>query len=130
MQGFTDLIAWREAVSLAARVVAASEHMDGVGARAAAEQLVDAAESIHSNIAEGYGRGINRDCIRFLNIARASCNEVESRLVVSREARRLPRQVADELINDTRKVRWLNARYTDSVIRRMKRKDDGDGNGK
>ena len=46
-------------------------------------QLVDAADSIGANIAEGYGRGSFQDNKRFVRIARGSLNETKHWLKLS-----------------------------------------------
>lgn len=43
-----------------------------------ADQMRRSALSIPSNIAEGFGRGTNRDCLKFLFIAQGSLRELES----------------------------------------------------
>ncbi len=43
-------------------------------------QLNDAASSICSNIAEGFGRRSHKDFAHFLDMARSSANEIENRL--------------------------------------------------
>lgn len=73
-----DLVAWQEAAQLALDVISAAENIRGVGAAAAADQLVRAAESIPANIAEGYGRGFGKDGARFLRMARSSAAELEN----------------------------------------------------
>ena len=120
MQGLAELIAWREAASLAGNCAAAAAQMKGIAVRAAAEQLVRSAESIAANIAEGYGRGVNQDCIRFCKIARGSTQEVESHLTVALLSKRLPEEVVNPLIDQVRRVRYLINRFIQSVERRMK----------
>jgi hypothetical protein len=72
---FTDLVAWQEAVGLAADVAGIVRRLEGPGALDVASQMRRAAESVPSNIAEGYGRGRGRDFARFCRIAAASAAE-------------------------------------------------------
>ncbi len=82
--------------------------------------MVRAASSIPANIAEGYGRGVTRDCIRFLRIARASADELESHLRVAMLGHRLASDTAEALIDQTRRVGYLIHRFAQSVERRRK----------
>ena len=91
-----------------------------MSAPAAADQMVRAAESIPANIAEGYGRGLTRDCLRFLKMARSSTIELESHLRVAVLARRLQEDLANPLIDQTRRVSYLIMRFKESVERRGK----------
>jgi len=118
MQGFHNLIVWQEAASLAANVVLVAPRVRGQSAAAAADQMVRAAESIPANIAEGYGRGLTRDGLRFLKMARSSTTELESHLRVAVLAQRLPADVVDPLLDQTRRVGYLIKRFMDSVERR------------
>lgn len=83
--------------------------------------MVRAANSIHANIAEGHGRGVTLDCVRFLRVAMASADELESHLRVARLRRRLPEVTLDAIIDHTRRVRFLIHRFLESVERRRKR---------
>jgi four helix bundle protein len=47
------------------------------------EQLVDAAASVPSNIAEGYYRNRPRQFVQFIDYARASLGEAEARLKIA-----------------------------------------------
>jgi four helix bundle protein len=120
MGGFSDLVVWREAASLAAEVEAAVEFIKGRSATASADQMVRAANSIPANIAEGYGRGVNLDCIRFLKIAKSSANELESHVRVAAISRRLPVDAADGLVDHVRRVGYLIHRFQQSVERRRR----------
>jgi four helix bundle protein len=50
------------------------------------DQLKRSAISIMSNIAEGYGRGGNKEFIQFLYNANGSLNELKSQIYISRDA--------------------------------------------
>ncbi len=102
-----DLIAWREAALLARDTIAAARRVQGVGAAAAADQLVRAAESVPANIAEAYGRGFGKDGARFLRVARGSATELESHLWIAGETSRMPVPVVAALMRQTRRVRAL-----------------------
>ncbi len=119
MAGFSDLIVWKEAASLAANVAKAMESLSGPAARSLADQMVSAANSIHSNIAEGYGRGVTRDGLRILKYAKASADELESRLRAAVLARQLQEEIGERVIDQTRRTGYLLYRFMQSVERRL-----------
>lgn len=118
--GFVDLIVWREAASLTADVIRLCGRLRGPASASAADQMIRAAESIPANIAEGYGRGVNKDCVRFLKVARASASELESHLRVASAANRLTTDTAHALITHTCRVRYLLNRFIVSVEARAR----------
>jgi four helix bundle protein len=72
---FEDLIAWQKAQDLAVIVYQTYAQNKDWGFK---DQIQRASVSISNNVAEGFDRGTDPDFIRFLNIARTSCNEVKS----------------------------------------------------
>lgn len=66
--------------------------------RGLTDQIRRAAVSIPSNIAEGNGRGSNKDTLRFLYIARGSLCELETQIEVCVGAKLLPCADAKQLM--------------------------------
>jgi four helix bundle protein len=85
MGNFRDLVVWKEAKALAVVVYTATRHLPRDERFGLTSQLRRAAVSISTNIAEGTGRGGDREMVRFLQIARGSSREVESLLEVARD---------------------------------------------
>jgi four helix bundle protein len=119
MFGIEQLIVWREASALAAKIEIAVAGMRGVTAKSSANQLVRAADSIAANVAEGYGRGIRRDGLRFFRMAKSSADEVENHLRRAGQSNRLPAATVANLVDHTIRVRYLILRYAASVERRI-----------
>jgi four helix bundle protein len=74
---FEDLRVYRSAEKLADAVWNVVVTWDAFAKATVGEQLVDAADSVGANIAEGAGRGSYRENRRFVRIARGSLNEVK-----------------------------------------------------
>ncbi len=115
---FTDLVVWKEAVALAGDVARLARALRGAASWSAAEQLVRAAESIPANIAEGYGRGLGKDFLRFLRVAAASAAELESHLTVADATGRVSSARVAPLIGRARRVRAMIRGLSQSVAAR------------
>lgn len=83
---YKKLKAWTESRDLAVLVYRLCSKRATAIDRGLADQIRRAAISIPSNIAEGNGRGTNRDSLRFLYIARGSLCELESQIDVCQRA--------------------------------------------
>lgn len=85
IRNFDELKSWKKARELVREVYRITEL--GLLARdfSLKDQMRRSAVSVMANIAEGFGRGGNREFIHFLSIARASCSEVSSHLIVAHD---------------------------------------------
>lgn len=79
IRDYRDLLAWQQAIELAVECEAVC---DALPRRAwqLASQIRRAANSVHSNIAEGNGRATTPDYLRHLSMANGSLREIESDL--------------------------------------------------
>jgi four helix bundle protein len=85
MRDFKELKVWQKAHELVLGVYRATQAFPAKERFALTTQLRKAASSVPSNIAEGCGRGHDRDFARFLGIAAGSASEVEYQLILSRD---------------------------------------------
>ena len=77
MRPFEELRIWQDAQEIALAIYALLNDNKDYGFR---DQIQRAAISISNNIAEGSGYNSDRTMIRYLRIARGSCNEVRNML--------------------------------------------------
>ena len=82
MRGYRSLIIWQKARELVREIYFITNDLPKEEAFGLISQIRRAVISIPSNIAEGYGRQYRSEYVRFLNIARGSCYEVETQLIL------------------------------------------------
>ncbi|UBM63164.1 four helix bundle protein [Candidatus Sulfidibacterium hydrothermale] len=80
VEKFEDLQIWQDSVTIAVDVYALFSKSKNFGFR---DQIQRSSVSIPSNIAEGYDRQTNNEFIRFLRIAKASCAELRTQLIIA-----------------------------------------------
>lgn len=83
MHNFRKLTVWNSAMSLTVELYKLTEGFPKQEVYGLASQMRRAAVSIPSNIAEGSGRGSDKDFCRFLDIAISSCFELETQIEIS-----------------------------------------------
>ena len=80
---FEDLIVWQRARELTRLIYSSTNNGAFQKDFGLKDQIQRASVSVMSNIAEGFGRGGNKEFIQFLFIAKGSLSEVQSLLHVA-----------------------------------------------
>lgn len=104
MPDYRKLVVWAKAKDLAVAVYATVNRSSVGKDFGLRDQMLRAAVSIASNIAEGYARETGADRAHFLNIARGSCAELETQLTIASEAGLVSRVEADKLISNSEEI--------------------------
>ena len=82
IQRFEDISAWKKAKDLSVLVYKHFEHSKDFGFR---DQILRASVSVMNNIAEGFERKGTKEFKFFLYVAKGSCGEVRSMLILALE---------------------------------------------
>ena len=85
MRGHRDLRVWQESIFLVKDNYTLTSRFPEEKKFGLVTQMRRSAVSIPSNIAEGAGRGSQREFAQFLTIARGSLSELETQLVIAKE---------------------------------------------
>lgn len=85
MHNFRELKIWQVAIELVKDIYHLTKSFPQEEKFGLISQIQRSAISIPSNIAEGSGRGSDKDFIRFLDIAVGSAFELETQLIISAE---------------------------------------------
>jgi four helix bundle protein len=83
INSYRDLVAWQQAVELAAAVYERTKTWPKEELYGLTSQVRRAAVSVAANIAEGYGRDNLGSYVQFLRIAQGSLKEVETHVLIS-----------------------------------------------
>ncbi len=107
MEAFEHLEVWRRGVGLARRVYALA---DRVPDRALADQLRRSSLSVPSNIAEGYERNTRPEFARFVRMAKGSCGELRTQLILAVVTGQVQEQEVASVLDEARQLsRMLGA---------------------
>lgn len=86
IERFEDIIAWQLAKELTVSIYSLFENSNDYGFK---DQVQRASISIMNNIAEGFERKTNNEFKQFLYIAKGSCGEVRSMLIIAKELNKI-----------------------------------------
>jgi four helix bundle protein len=94
IERFEDIIAWQKAKLLSVEIYKQFENSKDYGFR---DQIQRASVSVMNNIAEGFERKSNKEFSFFLFVAKGSCGEVRSMLILAQELNKINKDQAKPL---------------------------------
>ena len=103
-EGFENLVIWKKARELVNQIYAITRKDKFSKDWALVDQIRKAAISVMSNIPEGFERGSNTEFMQFLYIAKASCGELRSQLMIAFDQGYINKDEFDDIYNLARKV--------------------------
>jgi len=116
MKDFRELKVWEKAHNLALTVYRTTESFPQTEMYGLTSQLRRSASSIPTNIAEGCGRGSDKDFARFLQVAMGSASEVEYHIIFCRDLKLIGDDLYANLNSNVIEVKKMLA----SLIKKLK----------
>jgi four helix bundle protein len=105
MQTYKDLIVWQKSIQLVAEIYKISNQLPKHELYILVSQMLRAAISTPSNIAEGSRRGHKLEYIQFLSIALASAAELETQIIITKsQYPETDYTAAEKLIDEVQKM--------------------------
>ena len=112
-RNYQELKVWQQAMDLVTRIYATTNGLPDTEKFGLVTQLLRAAVSIPSNIAEGAGRNSPKDFLYFLSVARGSLLEVETQLLIGQRLGML--RITDEIVDDIEAVFAMIAKLMEQL---------------
>ncbi len=118
MNSFKDLEIWQKSIDLSVNIYQLTKSFPSEEKYGLISQLRRAAVSIPSNIAEGWGRNNKKEFIHFLNIAKSSCMELETQLIIALRLNHLNNDCFNQLRSTQESIMMMS----NKLISRLKNK--------
>jgi len=99
MGTYKDLMVWQKSMLLARRVYEITAHFPSDEKYCMVNQMRRCSVSIPSNIAEGYGREVDKEHSHFLYMSLGSSNELETQMILSHDFQYVGNQDYQEIMD-------------------------------
>lgn len=105
IKSYKDLIVWQKSLTLVKAIYKITKALPAKEQHILISQMLRAAISIPSNIAEGWGRNHKQEYIHFLQIAFGSSNELETQILITKDQYSgIDYQTAENLLTEIQKM--------------------------
>jgi four helix bundle protein len=118
-----ELLVWQRARELVNNVYSLTKKQNFRRDFSLVDQIRRATISVMSNIAEGYERGSNTEFIQFLYIAKASCGEFRTQLLIALDQGYINKEELEKAKELALKVSGMLSNFI-SYLKRSKLKGD------
>lgn len=115
MHNFKELVIWREAMQLAKQVYEVTASFPLNEKYGLISQMNRCVISIPSNIAEGSGRGSDKEFIHFLSIALGSAFELETQILLAKSFGFAGPNQLSELLPAVQKIQRMINKFRDRL---------------
>ena len=111
---FEKLEVWKRSRHLSADIYRQLKNLQDYGFK---DQITRSGLSVPSNIAEGMERNSVKEKLQFLNIARASCAEMRTQILIGGDIDYISKPVAKKWLNEARELSAMLSGLIKSVRR-------------
>ncbi len=101
---YRELLIWQKSMQICKKAYEVTVHFPSEEKFGLISQIRRAAVSIPSNIAEGSQRGTDKDFAHFIGIARGSCAELETQLILAGEIGIVEAGLQQEVLTMTNEI--------------------------
>ena len=95
---FEDLEVWKRAARLSAGIYLQLKDLKDYGLK---DQITRSGLSIPSNVAEGFERESQRECLKFLSYAKGSCGELRCQIYIGMSINYIPSDLGKKWIQES-----------------------------
>ena len=115
MKTFRDLLIWQKAMSLVTKCYKTTKQLPKEELFGLTSQVRRCSISIPSNIAEGFGRGTNKDYHRFLTIAMGSLFEFQTQIEIAYNLEYISAEEFNSIYEDSRELERMLSAFINKV---------------
>jgi len=101
---FTEIDAWKEARNLCQKINPLLLQLRQHKEYGLLDQISRSSGSVMDNIAEGFGRGGNKEFRQFLFYAKGSCMELESQIIRCKDRNIITQEIYDQHIEQLKRT--------------------------
>ena len=118
MHNFKELIVWQKSRYLVKDIYKLTQKFPADEKFGLTQQIRQSAVSIPSNIAEGSGRGTNKDFSHFIDIANGSAFEMETQLYLALDLEYISQPEFEEVLKKTLDVERLIYNFKKTLLKK------------